>query len=94
MLLAGDAIAETDPRGGRIVGSTLFVMFNAAAQARDFALPPIAPAACWQVEFDTAYPVTAPAHVAGAAHYPLRGRTVAVLRRLDADQHDTAGGLP
>jgi glycogen operon protein len=82
MLLAGDAIDETDDRCGRIVGSTLFVMFNAAAQPAAFTLPPAAAGATWVRELDTTDTAAPPAEFHGAADYPLGGRSVAVLRLL------------
>jgi isoamylase len=93
MLLAGDAIEETDPRGGRITGSTLFVMFNAAGEAVDFVLPAVAADATWQLELDTADPAAA-AQFTSAARYPLGGRSVAVLRRVDGTDRQRSGGLP
>jgi len=80
MLLSGDAIEETDDRGGRIVGATLFVMFNAAADAARFTLPPVATGARWDRELDTSDAAAPPAEFLGTADYPLAGRSVAVLR--------------
>ncbi|MBP7777065.1 MAG: glycogen debranching protein GlgX [Acidobacteria bacterium] len=80
MLLAGDAIDETDSRGRRIVGSTLFVMFNADPAAAAFALPTPHRGATWCRVLDTADPHASPDRFPGAATYPLDGRSVAVLR--------------
>ncbi len=87
MLLAGDAIDETDGRGRRIVGSTLFVMFNAAADAAPFTLPAPHADAVWRRVLDTADPDAALDGFAGATTYPLDGRSVAVLR-LDGTSSD------
>jgi hypothetical protein len=79
MLLPGNAIDETDDRGRRIVGSTLFVMYNAGADAVPFMLPRTPTAERWTRVFDTAHPAAAPAEFAGVSHY-ARGRSVVVLR--------------
>ncbi len=80
MLLAGDAIDETDSRGRRIVGSTLFVMLNADPAAVAFMLPTPHRHATWSRVLDTAAPHAGADRFAGAAPYPLDGRSVAVLR--------------
>ncbi len=80
MLLPGDAIEETDDRGGRIEGATLFVMFNAAPTAGAFALPAVPPGAVWECELDTAHEHPRRARFAGAAPIALGGRSVAALR--------------
>ena len=80
MLLPGDAIDETDARGRRIVGSTLFVMFNAGTDAVPFVLPHTPTACRWTRVFDTAHPTAEPAQFAGASDYTLEGRSVVVLR--------------
>jgi isoamylase len=80
MLLPGNAIDETDDRGRRIAGSTLFVMFNAGTDAVAFVLPPTPTACRWTRVFDTAHPTGAPAQFAGASDYTLEGRSVVVLR--------------
>ncbi len=80
MLLPGNAIDETDDRGRRIVGSTLFVMYNAGADAVPFMLPRTPTAERWTRVFDTAHPAAAPAEFAGVSHYTLEGRSVVVLR--------------
>jgi len=49
----GDAIDETDDRGRRIVGSTLFVMFNAGPDAVPVEFPDTPIEASWMRVFDT-----------------------------------------
>ena len=39
LLLAGDAISETDERGNRLIDETLLILFNAAHEPCDFTLP-------------------------------------------------------
>jgi glycogen operon protein len=80
MLLPGDAIDETDDRGKRIIGATLFVMFNAGAEAVHFSLPTTTSGTAWTRVIDTADPHAGPAEFESPAKYALDGRSVAVLR--------------
>jgi glycogen operon protein len=99
MLLPGDAIDETDDRGRRIIGSTLFVMFNSGAEAVHFTLPSTTSHATWTLVIDTAAPNAPPSRFETPAKYPLEGRSVAVLRSDTAHVVPSAatterGGLP
>jgi glycogen operon protein len=84
MLLPGDAIDETDEHGRRIVGATLFVMFNAAAERVRFALPEAEPGFSWVRVIDTARPRSSADRFLPAARYLLDGRSVAIMRLTDA----------
>ena len=86
MLLAGDAIDETDARGRRIVGSTLFVMFHSGEGTVDFVLPAIEGDGRWIRILDTVDPLAGPDAFEGSARYRLEGRSVAVLRRVVAGE--------
>ncbi len=77
--LAGDAIDETDERGGRIVDDTLLMLFNAHDREVPFTLPEPGRAASWTRVIDTEAPGTSPAGFRGADAYPLAARSVAVL---------------
>ncbi len=82
MLLAGDAIDETDARGRRVTGATLLVMFNSGEAAVAFVLPAPSGGEVWMRVLDTADPHADLNPMAPAGTYPLPGRTVAVLRRV------------
>jgi isoamylase len=83
MLLPGNAIEETDDRGRPVLGSTLFVMFNAGVLAVAFELPPAPTGATWTLLIDTADPQAPPSRVSGS-RYALEGRSVVVLRLTSA----------
>ena len=84
MLLPGDAIDEKDERGKRIVGATLFLMFNASPDAMPFALPVLQSGASWQRVVDTMDPHAGSERFEGSMTYALGGRSVAVLRLVVA----------
>src|SRR5690606_7671606 len=54
VFLNGEGIATPGPRGERVVGSSLYLIFNAHHEALSFRLPPESYAPAWQVEVDTA----------------------------------------
>jgi glycogen operon protein len=103
MLLAGDAIEETNERGEPITGDTLLVLLNADSLEAPFKLPPLLPHQRWQRVFDTSdgEPPTDRAARAGS-RYPLQGRSVVVFRRTPpllerrriTDQVPTAASTP
>jgi glycogen operon protein len=84
MLLAGDAIDETDNRGRRVTGATLLILFNSEVNAVAFVLPASRGDGDWVRVLDTVEPRVEPSSLADAARYPLQGRSVAVLRRVPA----------
>ena len=79
MRLAGDAIDETDERGGPIVDDTLLMLFNAHDREVPFTLPDAGRGASWTRVLDTAEPRTRPAGFGAQDSYPLRAHSVAVL---------------
>ncbi len=80
MLLAGDAIDETDARGRRVEGATLCVMFNSGEAAVAFVLPATRNQEPWTRVLDTADQHADESPVEGPGSYPLQARSVAVLR--------------
>jgi glycogen operon protein len=80
MRLAGDQIGDVDEKGEPIVGDTLLLLLNAHHEAIPFALPATRPEHHWETLFDTAGTPKGPAFREGGEKYPLRGRTMALLR--------------
>jgi glycogen operon protein len=81
---AGDTIGEVDERGEPIVGDTLFLMLNAYWEDLPFTLPTAREGHVWQTLLDTAFP-EAPSRVLGGGDvYTLRGRSLALLRAINA----------
>ena len=80
ILLAGDRIEEMDELGNRVVGDTLFLMFNAHHETIPFTPPPIPPAQAWQVLFDTSEPSIKIHALRRGVLYELKGRSTAALR--------------
>jgi glycogen operon protein len=85
MLLAGNAIDETDERGETIVGDTLLVLLNAHSDEVPFTLPAIAAEQQWQRVADTVDPQASEAEhlrFSSRAVFPLQGRSVVVFRLI------------
>jgi glycogen operon protein len=80
MRLNGDAIAEIDERGERVVGDTLVVLINGGPDAVRFTLPALAATERWETLVDTADPWLTPHQIRGGDAYHLQGRSVAVLK--------------
>jgi isoamylase len=82
MLLAGAEIAEVDAHGQPIRDDDLLLLFNAHHEDVNFQIPPL-PGEAWEPVLDTWEPQgTPPAQTLEAASaYPLRARSLAVLRR-------------
>jgi glycogen operon protein len=78
-LFDGEAIAETDAHGQRIVGDTLLILFNACATGVTFTLPVRAPGAQWVALADTADPESFGPASTGATR-TLLGRSAVVLK--------------
>ncbi|HUP98312.1 MAG TPA: glycogen debranching protein GlgX [Usitatibacter sp.] len=84
MWLNGEQLPETDERGGQLHDASFLVLFNAHHDQIDFKLPggyrfgPLV-----DTSFDTGEPP--PDAPAPADTYPLQGRSLVVLRQLDAN---------
>jgi glycogen operon protein len=78
--LAGDAIAETDERGRRVVDDTFVLLLNAAEDGISFHLPSHRPDLTWERVLDTAEADWDRPSLLRADRYRLRGRALAVLR--------------
>ncbi len=78
--LAGDAIDETDERGGRIVDDTLLILLNAHDRTVPFTLPVPGRRGWWTPVLDTTAPQAYSSVLHGGDGYVLGSRSLAVLR--------------
>ena len=79
--LAGTTIRRIDKRGQSVKDSNFLVLFNAHHEVIPFALPQLARPGAWSTVLDTALDADpfAQQRYAGAAPYPLQGRSIALL---------------
>jgi isoamylase len=80
--LAGDAIEEVDERGNRVADDTLLILLNAYHETIPFVLPAHRRKLHWWVVLDTSEPTTRreQRQLRGAAPYPLKDRSLVLLR--------------
>jgi glycogen operon protein len=83
MWLNGDWLPESDDRGRQLQDASYLVLFNAHHDRIDFKLPA---GVGWRTEVDTAFDTGDPPQELGSPQetYPLEGRSLVVLRQLDA----------
>ena len=82
VFLNGDAIAEPDPRGERVLDDSFLLCFNAHANPVDFVTPDGQYAKQWTVVIDTFDPSEAGKRlVTAGTTVTVPGRTVLVLRK-------------
>jgi isoamylase len=83
--LSGDALQETDMRGRPIHDASFVVLFNAHHDTIGFRLPAFDRHATWFAQIDTAFDTGEPQlrEIPGGDEYPLQGRSLALLRRID-----------
>ena len=91
--LAGDAMDETDARGGRVVDDTLLILLNAHDRPVSFTLPRPGRRLSWTPVLDTTGPEAHPGVLRGGDAYPLGPQSLAVLRSL-RDRAGRRGGEP
>jgi glycogen operon protein len=88
MRLAGEAIDEREPEGGRISDQTLLVLLNGSHQSLTFTLPEAGGNDCrWEQLMNTqerAAPLASGEIHAIGSTYQLAPRAVALFRRVDA----------
>jgi len=84
MWLNGEWLPETDDRGKALRDSGYLVLFNAHHDRIDFKLPQ---GVGWRTEIDTATETGEPTEdrAAPGESYPLEGRSLVVLRQVDAN---------
>lgn len=80
--LDGDAIAEVDARGDRIVDDTVLMLFNAHHAPVVFCLPPHRRGMRWEITLDTRDSTGRRGRrgMRGGDPYRLEGRNLALLR--------------
>jgi glycogen operon protein len=79
--LAGDAIAELDKRGNRIVDDTLLIILNSHHESVPFVLPAQNSEAGWELVLDTREAIGRPKHqpLRGSEVYPLEARSLVLF---------------
>ncbi len=86
MQLAGDLIGDVDERGQPIVGETVLILMNAHWEPLPFALPAPAAGHHWEHLVDTSDPTATATFLGESASYPLKDRSVVVLRQRRKDE--------
>jgi isoamylase len=83
--LSGDALRETDRRGRPVHDASFIVLFNAHHDTIGFRLPAFDGHATWFTQIDTASETGRPqtAEIESGEEYPLQGRSLALLRKVD-----------
>lgn len=82
MRLAGDLIDEQNVRGEKIEGDTLLLLMNSYHEPLPFVLPTLGQDQLWEVLFDTATIERDTSLRKEADTYPLRERSMVVLRTV------------
>ncbi len=83
--LSGEALRETDARGRPVHDASFLVLFNAHHDTIGFRLPRFDSGDEWFAQVDTAHETGRPElhSLRAGAEYPLQGRSLALLRRID-----------
>ncbi len=86
VLLAGDAIQETDEHGERIVGDTLLLLMNASHEDVTFTLPSHKDDMYWELAIDTYDEHAETRALDGKKELKIRSRSLAVLIMVERAQ--------
>ena len=88
VFLNGNAIPTPGSRGERITDDSFYLIFHAGPEPLAFALPPEHWGERWEVVVDTASPGSEAgrAHLGPGQAVEAEGRSVMVLRRIDAEE--------
>src|SRR5262249_30117903 len=78
--LTGGLIGDVDERGETITGDTLMVLFNAHHEAMSFRLPDPPGGQHWELICDTGDQRLKVGRLESGEEYPLRARSLALLR--------------
>ena len=87
VFLSGESLQETDRRGRPIHDASFLLLFNAHHDTIGFRLPEFGHNVEWFTQIDTAFETGRPqlGAVPGGSEYPLQGRSLVLLRRIDAN---------
>jgi glycogen operon protein len=87
VFLSGDALPETDRRGRPVRDASFLLLFNAYHDSIAFRLPAMGRDDEWFAQIDTAFDSgrPPPGALRTGLEYPLQGRSLALLRRIDVD---------
>jgi isoamylase len=85
VFLSGDALLESDARGRPVHDASFLLLFNAHHDTIGFRLPEIKLDGEWFAQIDTAFETGRPqlGALPGGSEYPLQGRSLVLLRRID-----------
>ncbi|WP_149202969.1 glycogen debranching protein GlgX [Actinotalea subterranea] len=86
VFLNGEAIAEPDARGERVVDDSFLIMYNAAPEPETFTLPPAEFGTTWTCVVDTDHTLEPGAEVGAGATVEITGRSTLVLMRPVGDE--------
>lgn len=81
VFLNGEAIAEPDARGERVVDDSFLVLYNAAPESVTFTLPPAEFGAVWTCVLDTDHTMDPGAEAKAGSSIEITGRSTLVLTR-------------
>ncbi|MCL3862234.1 glycogen debranching protein GlgX [Actinotalea sp. K2] len=81
VFLNGEAIAEPDPRGERVVDDSFLVIYNAHGESIEFTLPPAEFGEAWTCVLDTDHTLDRGAEVLAGTGVEVTGRSTLVLTR-------------
>ena len=84
--LAGDLINDQDERGEPIAGDTLLLLLNAHHEPIPFTLPLTKIDQIWEQILDTADGAGTPTVLKGQEQYPLKDRSLVILRTRGVDE--------
>lgn len=79
VMLAGDAIDETDEHGQKIQGDTVLILMNSSHLEISFCLPVSRDGGRWELLLNTAKPFTDPVRISGGTQYRLQDRSMSVF---------------
>ena len=82
VLLAGDAIHDTDEHGTRVVDQSFLLLLNAHYEAMQFSIPPPKTGYQWERVLDTSDDETVPLFLRRGAKYELRARSFVAIRAV------------
>jgi len=87
LYLAGDALDQRDRRGRPVKDDNFLLLFSAHHEEIAFNLPQLRPGHAWCVMLDTHYAagLAVDGRYVGGQHYPLQGRSLALLQEIPAE---------